>query len=242
MIVDTILEQDPAAQRSKCELYSNLMRVVYDAYVPSYAISYNALGSQQVFTLKYAWELAIYFSFFVFPFINDFFTDTAFVYRFFRKFAQLGPINTNLQQFLSSYYQWWKSHQNRTSKILNDFMELTPLKTAETAFYEVGVSVSEAVAVMDRQLNSLKEFARFILAYGTSVVLQDRSVLMNRSFVESIKLHDFTFDPEEMKRRYSPHADCGELYAWSLDPAAMEQFRSVDYPSVAENAARVESC
>ncbi len=236
MIVDTILENDPEARERKCRLYSELMRVVYEAYVPAYAISYNALGSQQVFTLKYSWELAIYFSFFVFPFINDFFTNPAFVYRYFRRFAQLGPINRNMQEFLKSYYWWWKSTQKRTSKILNDFTELTPLKTAETAFYEVGISVSEAEAVLDRHLANMKEFARFILAYGASAALQDRSVLMNRSFVESINLSDFTFDPEEIKRRYAPHAGCTETYPWSLDPHAMEQFRSIDFPSMSGDA------
>jgi flavin-dependent dehydrogenase len=234
MIVDTILESDPAAQRSKCELYSQLMRVVYDAYVPTYAVSYNALGSQQVFTLKYSWELSIYFSFFVFPFINDFFTDSAFIYRFFRKFSRLGPVNRNLQEFLACYYRWWKSHSSRSTKVLNDFMELTPLKTAETAFYEVGVTVEEAGKVLDKHLVNLEEFARFILAYVTSVVLKDRNVLMNRSFVESIDLKSFPFDADEMNRRYAPHAGCTEPYRWALDAAAMEQLRNADFAATQE--------
>jgi flavin-dependent dehydrogenase len=237
MIVDTILESDPAAQRSKCELYSQLMKVVYDAYVPTYAVSYNALGSQQVFTLKYSWELAIYFSFFVFPFINDFFTDSSFIYRFFRKFSRLGPVNRNLQEFLACYYRWWKSNSNRSTKILNDFMELTPLKTAETAFYEVGVSVEEAGKVLDKHLANLEEFARFILAYVTSVVLKDRNVLMNRSFVESIDLKNFPFDAGEMNRRYGPHAGCTEQYRWVLDASAMEQLRAADFAATVEEAA-----
>ena len=90
MIVEAIMESDPEILGRKCEVYEALMRVVYEAYLPSYAVSYDALGDQEVFNLKYAWELAIYFGFYVFPFINDFFTDLTFIPIFFRKFALLG--------------------------------------------------------------------------------------------------------------------------------------------------------
>ena len=60
--------------KRKCLVYEQLMRAIYQAYVPTYAISYDALGDQEAFSLKYTWELSIYFGFFVFPFINDFLT------------------------------------------------------------------------------------------------------------------------------------------------------------------------
>ena len=53
------------------------MRVMYESYVPSYAVSYDCLGDQEAFTLKYTWELAVYFGFYVVPMINNLFTDTA---------------------------------------------------------------------------------------------------------------------------------------------------------------------
>jgi len=42
------------------------MKTFYEAYVPSYAISYEALGDQECFTMKYAWELTVYFTFLYF--------------------------------------------------------------------------------------------------------------------------------------------------------------------------------
>ena len=74
-ITDAIRTDSDAELVQKCDLYEQLMQAVYQAYVPSYAISYDALGDQECFTMKYSWELAIYFAFFVFPFINDLFTE-----------------------------------------------------------------------------------------------------------------------------------------------------------------------
>src|SRR6185436_1492104 len=39
-----------------------LMRTLYQATVPTYAVSYNVLGDQEAFILKYTWELSVYFS------------------------------------------------------------------------------------------------------------------------------------------------------------------------------------
>ena len=69
LIVDAVLEEDAEKLKEKVELYEALMKVVYEAYVPSYSISYDTLGDQEVFAFKYGWELAIYFSFYAFPFI-----------------------------------------------------------------------------------------------------------------------------------------------------------------------------
>jgi flavin-dependent dehydrogenase len=227
MLVDAILSENQEELERKCEIYEPLMRVFYEAYVPSYAISYDALGDQEVFTLKYSWELTIYFSFYVFPVINDFFTNRTFIQIFFRKFAQLGPVNRNLQQFLSRYYWWKKERGYPTHKVLNDFMELTPLKEAETAFYEVGVATEAAEDILEHHLENLREFARFIYAYVASRVLGDDSVLANKAFVESLKLKSYVFDPEEMRREYAPHAGCTEIYHWRLDAGGMRKFDRV---------------
>ena len=224
MLVDAILSDSQAELEQKCEIYEPLMKVFYEAYVPSYAISYGALGDQEVFTLKYAWELAIYFSFYVFPVINDLFTNRSFIQVFFRKFAQLGPINRNLQQFMIDFFTWKKQQGLPSPKVLNDFMELTPLKVAETAFYEVGLSEAENQEVLERHLRNLKEFARFIYAYVTARVLGDERLMRNRSFIESIRLRDYTFDTEAMRRELETHGHCSDLYAWSLDPEGMRKF------------------
>ena len=87
------------------------MRAFYEAYVPSYAVSYDVLGDQETFALKYSWELAIYFAFYVFPFINDLFTDTRFLPGFLRRFSHLGPINHGLLDLLVGLYNWKKERR-----------------------------------------------------------------------------------------------------------------------------------
>src|SRR5207249_11551451 len=93
----------------KASLYETLVRSLYQAYIPSYEISYDVLGDQEVFILKYTWELAIYFVFFVFPFINQLFTDQTFILPYLGKLSRLGRINSNLQAFLSGFYRWKKA-------------------------------------------------------------------------------------------------------------------------------------
>ncbi|GAB4125663.1 MAG: tryptophan 7-halogenase [Acidobacteriota bacterium] len=224
MLVDSILSKDQEELNRKCEIYEPLMKIFYEAYVPSYAVSYNALGDQEVFSLKYSWELAIYFSFYVFPFISDFFTNRDFIQIFFRKFAQLGPINRNLQHFLSAYYEWKRERALPIHKVLFDFFELTPLKYSETAFYEVGLTVPQAEEVLDRHLDNLREFARFIYAYIVSRVIGEDLARFNRSFIEALKLRELKFDPTALKAEYEAHRGCTENYVWKLDAEGMRKF------------------
>ena len=227
MIVEAIMESDPEILGRKCEVYEALMRVVYEAYLPSYAVSYDALGDQEVFNLKYAWELAIYFGFYVFPFINDFFTDLTFIPIFFRKFALLGPINRNLQQFLSDYFQWKKLHGpgGDAPRQFFDFTSLTPLARAEKALYKTGLSVAEAEEELSAQLENLKEFARYIAAYLCSIVANDPGLIRNAAFIRKLKLRTLRFDPDQIRQWAADCRDLSAPYEWSLDPGAMELFR-----------------
>jgi 2-polyprenyl-6-methoxyphenol hydroxylase-like FAD-dependent oxidoreductase len=229
LITDAILTADGDELREKCRLYEQLMRALYEAYVPSYAVSYDVLGDQEAMTLKYAWELAIYFSFYVFPFINDLFTDQRFIVAFFNRFARLGPLNRDLQRFISDYYQWKKREgktagQRRGEPRFNDFTELGPLRNAERSFYAVGVTVDEARRRLDLSLANLEEMARFIVAYISAATLGDERALANRAFVESIDLDHLRFDPDEMRERYARCAAATGLYEWSFDPGALRQF------------------
>ncbi len=233
-IVDAILEEDAAKLQRKAELYEALMKVVYDAYVPSYSISYDTLGDQEIFTFKYAWELAIYFSFYAFPFINDLFTHEHFVRTFFRKFAQLGPINRNLQRFLSDYYQWKKRHPAVHDPVAKDFTDLTPLKKAEMTYYKIA-SAEQAEELLDNHLQNMKDFARYIYAYIASVVVGDKKLLMNREFVSGIKLGSFAFDAEAIQRSWEKAMSSPELYEWNLDPEAMEAFRTTAVTETAQS-------
>jgi len=225
LITDAILTENAEALTAKCRLYEQLMEAVYEAYVPSYAVSYDVLGDQEAMTLKYSWELAIYFSFYVFPFINDLFTDSRFVLSFLNKFSRLGPINRGLQSFISSYYRWKNSERGPASgPIFNDFTEIGPLQAAEKSFYLVGVSVDEARRVLDLQFANLKEMARFIVTHIISVVLGDERVLTNRPFIEGINLDRLRFYPDEMRERYARCADSTSRHEWSFDPCVLSRF------------------
>ena len=225
MITDAILTADPEALKRKVELYEALMKVVYDAYVPSYFMSYDTLGDQECFTFKYAWELAIYFAFYAFPFINDLFTNERFIKFYFRKFAQLGPVNRNLQKFLSDYYRWKKMLPPRDGPISNDYLDLSALKRIECSYYRIPPGVEDAEEELAGHLQLLKDFARYMYAYMTSVILGDRQVMFNRSYVNSIKLGLHTLDPESLRKGYQAHAGCTEICDWGMDAEAMERFR-----------------
>ena len=227
LITDAILTEDTGELAEKARLYEQLMKSFYEAYVPSFAVGYYALGDQEAMTLKYTWELAIYFSFYVFPFINDLFTNRRFIVLFVNRFSRLGQVNRNLQQFITDFYHWKKEHCTRTQRpIFNDFTEIGALRVAESTFYRVGVTVDEAREVLDEQLASLLGLARFVVAHVHSVVLGDSAVLTNRSFVESIDLDNFSFDETEMRERYAAHAENDEQYVWPFDPSVLARFRT----------------
>jgi hypothetical protein len=227
LITDAILTDDENKLKTKCKIYEQLMRSFYEAYVPSYAVSYDVLGDQETMTLKYSWELAIYFSFYVFPFINDLFTDARFIASFFNKFAQLGRVNKNLQAFLSDYFQWKKNARSQTREPrFYDIMEIEPLRRAEKTFYRVGVSVEEARKILDEQLANLKEFARFIFTHISANTLGDESLLTNRAFIESIDLNSFSFDLTEISERAEAYADEKEIYEWSFNPHTLKCFKA----------------
>jgi hypothetical protein len=236
LITDAILTEDRAELAVKCRLFEQLMRVFYQGTVPSYAASYDVLGDQEAFTLKYVWELAIYFPFYVFPFINDLFTDRRFILTFLGKFSQLGTINRNLQAFLSSYYQWKKQAcQLVPGPLFNDFTDIGPLRTAEKAFYCVGASIEEAGRLLQAHLDNLQVLSRYVVAHICSVVLGDRRVVTNASFIRSINLEDLHFDPADLFDRYAQHATSAEKYDWPFDPFVLDRFRAepIRHPSEA---------
>jgi len=227
LITDAILTEDKSELASKVGPYEHLMKSFYGAYVPSFAVSYDVLGDQEAMTLKYTWELCVYFAFYVFPFINDLFTNKRFIPLYFSKFAHLGLVNSNLQLFIKNYYHWKKFAQQPVhSPVFNDFTELGALRTAESTFYRVGVSVEEARTILDTQVANLLELARYVVAHVCSVVLSDRRVLINRPFVASINPYDVTFDLDEIRGRYAKCAESTDEYQWSFDPFVLERFRT----------------
>jgi flavin-dependent dehydrogenase len=230
LITDAILTPDPAQLAAKVRLYEQVARAVYDSYLPSFAVSYATLGDQETFTLRYVWELTVYFSFFVFPFINDLFTDRQFVPSFLRLFSRLGPTNRNLHAFLAAYFEWkkvWLEPVAAGPPRHFDFYQFAHLRAAAECFYQVGLSAEEARPVLAEQLENLEDLARFVVAHVSAAVTGDPRAL-SQEFVEGIDLRRVVFDPAAMAAGVAGVASIGgdaTPYAWRLQPAAMERFR-----------------
>ena len=225
LILDAILTTDQMQLESKIPLYETLVRSLYQAYLPSYEVSYDVLGDQEAFILKYTWELAIYFTFFVFPFINQLFTNRDFILPFLAKLARLGRINANMQSFLSAFYQWKKAEAGPLGEPISfDFTQIGPLTKSQMLFYQVGISADEALDLLDEHLASLNELARFCIAHVASRVLGQKAVLTNRAFVESIRLNQFSFDPEKLNANWARVATQPEQFQWSFDHQVLARF------------------
>lgn len=229
LIVDAIQNDQSPDFEARIRQGEQLLKAAFEAYIPSYTSSYDVLGDPEAFSLKYTWELSIYFALYVFPFINDFFTERTFVVGYLRQFSRLGPVNRGLQTFLSDFFRWKKLHRSRLQEpVLFDFMELGPLGRAESTFYRVGISPQEGKKVLREQLDNLMELARFIVVHVAATVLEDESMLSNGAFVEGFDLEHLSFDPEDLRRRRDAAlaSDGEELYPWSFDPFVMERFRT----------------
>lgn len=165
-IVKAIQARDATELEQRIGLSEPLLRSLFKAYEPSYNQTYGALGDQESFALKYGWELAVYFSFYVFPYLNDFFDDRRFVASFLRLFGRLGPLNRRVHQRVAELAAW-KLRRSEPAAVGQhfDFMELGWLRDAERAFYQVGISVEQGREVLEQRLAALTEMARWVDAW-----------------------------------------------------------------------------
>jgi hypothetical protein len=226
LVVDAIETDDEQELAAKCRAAEQIQRVMYESYVPSYAVSYDCLGDQEAFSLKYSWELAVYFGFFVFPMFNNLFANREFMPAFLRRFGILGPINGNLQRTLSAFFQWKKRQPARPLQEprMVEFYDMAPLREAEKMFYKTGLEPAEAIAAIDDLLGHLREFARYILTHICASVLEDREALTNADFIESLSLHHTTLDPQHIREAYTRYAGSLRRYEWRLDPYVLDRF------------------
>ncbi len=186
---------DESRLKSKCAVYDRLMRVWYEAYVPTYVVGYDALGDQRSMNLKYTWELAVYFSMYVFPFINDLFANDAFVASYLRVMTRLGRLNRRMQAFIDGYYQWRKRVRGpAAAPAFHDFMAAPELRIAESAFYEVGVSLDEARQVLAAQAANLESLARSVVLRAAADVVGDEGVTREPSLRNGVDLETLRFD------------------------------------------------
>lgn len=225
LVTDAILTDDDEDLRRKARLYESLARSYYEAYVPSYSVSNDTLGDQEAFSLRYIWELSVYFSYYVFPFINDLFTDPTFVTGWLRRFAALGPRNRGLHRFLQGYYHWKKGEPQEpaTAPILLDFMESEHLRFTELTFYKVGLGSEEARRVLDEQLDNLDDLARGIVASLAHVVTGDPRALSG-AFVEGIDFETLEFDARALAERVGSIAPGAPAHAFRRPPLCLRRF------------------
>lgn len=226
-IADLIATADRAERTAKTRTYESLLRAVYEAYVPSFSVGYDLLADAEAFVMKYAWELTVYFAYYVFPFINDLFTDRRFVGSFLARFGRLGPINAGVMEFLRDYRRWKEAAglAAPAEPRFVDFMAVGPLAAAEKTFYRVGVGPAEAREVLNAQLGNLERLVRWIGAHVAAVVLGDERVLTDRAFVEDIDPVEMRFDPDEMARRWAAVYGSRGSYEWGFDPAVLADLR-----------------
>jgi flavin-dependent dehydrogenase len=229
LITDAILTRDKKELEAKVRLYEPLARAVYEAYVPSFAVSYCTLGDQECFSLRYVWELTIYFAYYVFPFINDLHVDRTFLPVFLRRFSQLGPINHGMHRVLAAYYRWKKENVilEAPEPVFFEFMDVGALASAELTFYKVGVSFDEAREVLDEQLENLRDLARWTFAVVTTAVLDDRRAVDNAAYIRGIDIDNLQFDPAAMAERLEAACrETSEIYSWRFAVPSMERFRT----------------
>jgi 2-polyprenyl-6-methoxyphenol hydroxylase-like FAD-dependent oxidoreductase len=239
LITDAILTTDEQTLAIKARLYELLMWGLYEAYVPSYAVSYEVLGDQECFVMKYCWELTIYFAFYVFPFISQVFTDTSFVVPYLDLFAKLGALNNSLQAFITSYYRWKQTQPVEAREAdLFDFTGLEPLKKSEELFYKVGLTPRECIKTLRQSLTNIENLARFIAVYIYSVVLDDEELLTNKQLIESVKITGLSFDIEAMRRECSSLDPARDPALMKLGPEFVRQFRK---PSCASSRTKKAS-
>jgi 2-polyprenyl-6-methoxyphenol hydroxylase-like FAD-dependent oxidoreductase len=229
LIADAILTRDRRELEAKVRLYEPLARAVYEAYVPSFSVSYCTLGDQECFSLRYVWELTVYFAYYVFPFINDLHVDRHFLPGFLRRFGQLGPINQGMHRLLAAYYRWKKENVvlEAPEPVFFDFMEVGALAQAELTFYKVGVDRDEARQVLDDQLENLRDLARWTAAHVAAAVLDDDRAATNAAFIRGIDIENLQFDPEDMAKRLEAACrESEEAYAWRFEVPCMKRFRT----------------
>ena len=229
LVTDAILTTDQADLDEKAAMYERLEQALYKAYVPSYAVSYDCLGDQEAYSLKYIWELTIYFAFYVFPIVNDFFTDRRFVASFLQRFSRLGRVNVSMHAFINGFYHWKKAaREPHRQPMFVDFYETGGLGVAEKTFYKVGVSIEEARTILDEQLQNALLVARQTAAHIYASVLDEPAVFYNRSFLEGVDLERLAFDVDEMRRTYAPHAGCRDRYEWPAgwNPEALRRLHT----------------
>ena len=130
-------------------------------------------------------------------------------------------------QRTSDYFQWKKTCLGiagvARDPVFFDFIEAGALASAETTFYEVGVTPEEAKEVLATQLKNLEELARFIVSWVAAAVAGDATLVRNRAFVEGFDLASVKFDPAAFAAHAAATKNSHERYDWKNCVKAFER-------------------
>jgi hypothetical protein len=108
-----------------------------------------------------------------------------------------------------------------------DFTEVGALAASELTFYKVGIGLDEARAVLDDQLENLRDLARWTAAHVAAAVLDDPRAMTNAAFIHGIDIDDLQFAPEAMAERLEAACrESSEVYVWRFEVPSMARFRS----------------
>ena len=231
LIVHAVGLEDAGERKSFCQLSESLLKAVYHAYVPGFVETYDCLGDDETFSIKYVWELTIYFAFYVFPFINDLFTDRRFVVGFLRQFARLGAWNRGMLRLLAGYAAWKRENrENRREPVHLDFMEVCALRRAEKTFYEVDADAPRGKRILQQQMENLEELARFFAVHIAAEVIGEYAAKVDAHFVRGFDVEDLQFEPEAWSQRWRDGAaqrkNAPEPWTWALDPQVLDRFKT----------------
>ncbi len=224
LIVDAMRSRDDQELAGKVGLFDAMMNITFKSFVPSFQESYRVLGDHECYFMKYTWELAVYFDFFVMPFFNQLFTDRRFLAGYFRRFATLGPVNRGLLSYIAGYYDWKKVHVSPlTEPRFTNFLHTPVLDRAEHCFYQVGLEVQEALAALEKELVFLQEYARYLIAHMDAAVVGDRALLENAAYVAQIDPGTAVFDVGAIAARWQGCKAMVEKQRWSFAPCLMQR-------------------
>jgi len=147
-------------------MYEQAMRALYESYFHTYDTSYRVLGDQEAFSMKYTWELSLYFTMYVLPFINGHFTDPEFIRDFLPRFARVGAMSAEVLHSIGAMYDRKKQLAATGSQLGQkdqvrylDFMLSEHLRRAERCFYAIGVDGKTCLRHIDEGVENLNELA-----------------------------------------------------------------------------------
>ncbi|HXT50165.1 MAG TPA: hypothetical protein VN811_03940, partial [Thermoanaerobaculia bacterium] len=228
----------------RCRTHETIARALYDGYVPGYAYGYIALGDQEAFTLKYVWELTVYFVAYVFPFQNELFTEPAFVGSFLKEFTKLGPWNRGLQDLFTGFTRWKLAQGIGGSGGSNgvplnyEFSDFAPLARSRVLMNDVGLTSAEALRRLEPHWADLEEMARFMAAHVMARVVGDPDAVNRRAFVQGIDMNALRFDVDAIRAHWNATRHDRTPQRWTLlDRDVMEKFWEVPVVAAEEQAA-----